>query len=105
MQLFHQARQDVARYLIFTILAALAACTYSSGEQHEAGTFPETRTPQVAVSEVSEPARYVAPGEGEGLSGFAHRVSLTDGERVRMQDFEVLCHAPNRHPGVAAPYL
>lgn len=96
----------MARYLIFIMLAALAACTYSSsGEQREAGAFPETRTPQITVSEVSEPARYVAPGDGDGLSGFAHRVSLSDGERVHMQGFEVLYHAPNRHPGVAAPYL
>jgi hypothetical protein len=96
----------MARYLILFILAALAACTYSaSNEQRDGSTFPETRSAEITVSEVRDPARYVSPGTGQGLAQFAQRVSVSDGERARVRDFEILYHAPNRHPGVAAPYL
>jgi hypothetical protein len=96
----------VTRYLILIVLAGLAACTYStSSEQHGAAAFPETRTAQIAVSEVRDPARFTLPGDGDGLSGFVSQASLVNGDRVRLRNFEVLYHAPNRYPGVAAPYL
>jgi len=95
----------VARYLIIIMLAALAACTYSSSGEHGAAAFPETRSAQIAVSDVRDPARFVVSGGGENLSGFTYQSSLVNGDRVRMPHFDVLYHAPNRYPGVAAPYL
>lgn len=96
----------MTRYLILILLAALAACTYSSsGEQQGTVAFPETVTSQITVSAVREPARFVLPGDGEGLSGFSSQVSLANGDRVHLPNFDVLYHAPNRYPGVAAPYL
>ena len=95
----------MTRYLIIIMLAGLAACTYSfSGEQGDAA-FPETRSAHIAVSEVRDPARFVVSGNGENLSGFAYQSSLSNGDRAHMPHFDVLYHAPNRNPGVAAPYL
>jgi len=96
----------VARYLILMFVAALVACTVStSGDGRAVGDFPELRSARLQVSEVREPAAYVAPEGSRGLAAFAERLSVTDGERARLGDFEVLYHAPNRNPAVAAPYL
>lgn len=95
----------MARYLIVLMLAALVACTYSASNEQRDTAFPETRSAELQVSEVRDPARYVAPGAAHGLLQFAQHASVTDGERARVRDFELLYHAPNRHPGVAAPYL
>ncbi|UUZ52181.1 hypothetical protein LP419_21395 [Massilia sp. H-1] len=103
LQLINQAGLTVARYLIVLMLAALVACTYSASNEQRAAAFPETRSAEVQVSEVRDPARYVAPGAAHGLLQFAQHASVTDGERARVRDFELLYHAPNRHPGVAAP--
>jgi hypothetical protein len=105
MQLIHQAGLIVARYLIVSLLAALVACTYSATKEPQASAFPETRSAEIQISEVRDPARFVTPGPARGLAQFAQHASVTDGERARVRDFEVQYHAPNRHPGVAAPYL
>lgn len=97
----------VARYLIVIMAAILAACTYSSsGEERDGIDYPETLNDGVRISAVFEGGDYVAPGAMRyGLTGFTRHASVADGERGRVREFEVLYHAPNRHAGVAAPYL
>lgn len=97
----------MARYLIVIMAAILVACTYSSsGVERDRVDYPETVSERVRVSTVFEGGDYVAPGAlRKGLEGFARHASVADGVRGRVNDFEVLYHAPNRHAGVAAPYL
>ncbi|HEY0062651.1 MAG TPA: hypothetical protein VGC21_11050 [Telluria sp.] len=97
----------MARYLILILATALVACTYySTRETQAASGYPETRSPQVQVSVVRTPGMFLAPrGDEASLAGFAQRASVADGTRARVRNFEVLYHAPNRHPGVSAPFL
>lgn len=97
----------MARFLFILLAAVAAACALSSaGNLRADGEFPEIRSDAVRIVDVHETGGFAAPHVAQSsLQSFARHVSLTDGVRGRLPDFEVLYHAPNRHPGIAEPYL